>query len=104
MEYSKHICPKLSVEQTRLLIWLSRTSTHLEIFRKIDYLYRTPNGLQSYVNQSGEPYKFDMRTLNKLVNENLVTSQFLYPFGIKHEHYFVTQAGKDFVSTFVAKT
>jgi hypothetical protein len=39
-----------------------------------------------------------MRTLNKLVNEKLVTSEFVYPFGIKHEHYSLTEAGQVYVS------
>jgi hypothetical protein len=36
--------------------------------------------------------------LNKLVNENLVTSGLVYPFGMKHEHYFLTEAGQVYVS------
>jgi hypothetical protein len=90
--------PKLTKEQIRLLIWLSWTDTHLEVCRDISHSYRKVNGLNSYVNDNGEPFKFDMRTLNKLVNENLVTSELLYPFGVKHEHYFLTPAGQVYVS------
>lgn len=90
--------PKLTQEQIRLLLWLSLSSTHLEVCRQIGYAYRNVNGLNSYVNKQGESYKFDMRTLNKLVNENLLTSEFVYPFGVKHEHYFLTQDGQEYLS------
>jgi len=90
--------PKLTNEQIRFLIWLSLSETHFEICREVGYSYRKVNGLKSYVNRQGEPYKFDMRTLNKLVNENLVTSEFVYPFGIKHQHYSLTEAGQVYVS------
>lgn len=96
--------PKLTKEQIRLLIWLSLSKTHFEVCRQIGYSYRKVNGLQSYANKDGVSYKFDMRTLYKLVNENLVTSKLVYPFGIKHEHYFLTQSGQYFVSAFAAKT
>jgi len=86
--------PKLTLEQNRFLIWLSITSTHFEICREIGYSYRQTNGLETYVNKSGQPFKFDTRTLNKLVNENLVMSEILYPYGIKYEHYFLTEAGR----------
>ena len=89
--------PKLTNEQIRLLIWLSYRETHFEICREIGCSYRKVNGLHSYVNKDGVPYKFDMRTLVKLVNENLVTSEFIYPFGVKHEHYFLTEAGQVYV-------
>jgi hypothetical protein len=90
--------PKLTKEQVRFLIWLSRTETHFEICREIGYSYRKVNGLNTYVSGNGEPFKFDTRTLNKLVNENLVTSELVFPFGVKHEHYFLTEAGKVYVS------
>ena len=90
--------PKLTKEQIRLLIWLSYSETYFEICRQVGYSYRQVNGLQSYVNKDGVPYKFDMRTLNKLVNENLVISELVYPFGIKHEHYCLSQAGQAYVS------
>jgi hypothetical protein len=96
--------PKLTNEQIRLLIWLSLSKTHFEVCRQVGYSYRQVNGLKSYVNKDGVPYKFDTRTLDKLVNENLVTSEFVYPIGIKYEHYFLTQAGQDFVSMFTANT
>lgn len=90
--------PKLTKEQVRFLIWLSWTETHFEICREIGYSYRKVNGLNSYVNDNGEPFKFDIRTLNKLVNEKLVTSELVYPFGVKHEHYFLTEAGQVYVA------
>ncbi|PKH88645.1 hypothetical protein [Colwellia sp. Bg11-28] len=90
--------PKLTKEQMRLLIWLSYSATYFEICRQVGYSYRQVNGLKSYVNKDGVPYKFDMRTLNKLVNENLVQSEIIYPYGVKHEHYFLTQAGQVYVS------
>ncbi|WP_076541091.1 hypothetical protein [Shewanella sp. UCD-KL21] len=86
--------PKLTLEQKRLLIWLSLTTTHFEICREVGHSYRQTNGLERYVNKHGDRYKFDMRTLNKLVIEGLVTSEILYPFGIKQEHYFVTEKGR----------
>jgi DNA-binding HxlR family transcriptional regulator len=86
--------PKLTREQKRFLIWLSLTGTHFEICRELGYSYRQMNGLERYVNKQGERYKFDMRTLNKLVNEGLVTSKILYPYGIKQVHYFVTEEGR----------
>ncbi len=89
---------KLTKEQIRLLLWLSWTETHLEVCREIGYSYRKVNGLNSYVNDNGVPFKFDMRTLDKLVNENLVTSGLIYPFGVKHEHYFLTPSGQVYVS------
>lgn len=90
--------PKLTKEQVRLLIWLSVPTTHLEVCREIGYSYRKVNGLESYVNKQGEPFKFDTRTLNKLVNENLVTSELIYPFGVKYEHYKVTELGRAYLS------
>ena len=90
--------PKLTPEQIRFLIWLSLTETHFEICREMGYSYRKVHGLNSYVNDNGESFKFDIRTLNKLVNESLVTSEFIYPFGMKHEHYFLTEAGQVYVS------
>jgi hypothetical protein len=89
---------KLTKEQVRLLIWLSWTETHFEICREAGYSYRKVNGLNTYVNDNGEPFKFDIRTLNKLVNENLVTSKLVYPFCMKHEHYFLTEAGQVYLS------
>lgn len=91
---------KLTLEQNRLLIWLSLTNTHFEICKELGSSYRKTNGLNSYVNKHGQPFKFDTRTLNKLVNENLVTSEILYPYGIKYEHYFLTEAGRVHVSLF----
>lgn len=94
---------KLSKEQIRLLIWLSYSETYLEICFELGYSYRKVNGLQSYVNKDGVAYKFDSRTLSKLVGDELVTSEFVYPFGIKFKHYFLTELGQDFVSTFATK-
>jgi hypothetical protein len=90
--------PKLTKEQIRFLIWLSLTETHFELCRELGNKYRTPNGLGSYINKQGKPYKYDSRTLMKLVDENLVTSKIVYHYGIKHEHYFLTEAGQVYVS------
>ena len=89
--------PKLTKEQTRLLIWLSLENTYFEICREIGNSYRQKNGLHTYVNTHGQPFKFDMRSLGKLVNEKLVTSEIIYNFGVKYEHYFLTKKGRDFV-------
>lgn len=91
------IMPKLTKEQTRLLIWLSLENTYFEICREIGYSYRQMNGLHTYVSKHGQPFKFDTRTLGKLVNEELVTSKIIYNFGVKYEHYFLTKKGRGFV-------
>ena len=89
--------PKLTKEQTRLLIWLSLENTYFEICREIGYSYRQKNGLHTYVSKHGQPFKFDTRTLDKLVDEELVTSEMIYHFGVKYEHYFLTKKGRSFV-------
>lgn len=86
--------PELTKEQQRLLIWLSLPSTHFEICRELGSSYRKMNGLESYVDWFGDRYKFDKRTLQRLIDAGLVTSELLYPFGIKHEHYYVTEEGR----------
>jgi hypothetical protein len=90
--------PKLTNEQKRFLIWLSLTATHFEICRELRRGYRNTFGLHTYVNKLGEPYKYDSRTLYKLVNENLITSEIIYHYGIKHEHYFLTEKGQVYVA------
>jgi hypothetical protein len=86
--------PELTKEQQRLLIWLSLPSTHFEICRELGSSYRKMNGLESYVDWFGDRYKFDNRTLQKLIDTGLVTSEFLYPFGINYERYYVTEEGQ----------
>ena len=85
--------PKLTREQKRFLVWLSFSNAHFEICRELGSSYRKMNGLERYVNSQGERFKFDTRTLQKLIDEELVSSRFLYPFGIKYEHYYVTEKG-----------
>ncbi|WP_282166617.1 hypothetical protein [Shewanella japonica] len=89
---------KLTKEQNRFLIWLSLSSTYFEICREVGHSYRKTNGLERYVSKHGQRYKFDMRTLTKLVKEELVTSEIVFPYGIKYEHYFLTEQGADYVS------
>ena len=89
--------PKLTKEQTRLLIWLSLEKTYFEICREMSSSYRRMNGLHTYVNNHGQRFKFDTRTLGKLVKEELVTSEIIYHFGVKYEHYFLTKKGRGFV-------
>ncbi|WP_206486448.1 hypothetical protein [Thalassotalea sp. G2M2-11] len=89
--------PKLTFEQCRLLTWLSSPETNFEICREIGYSYRKINGLNSYVDSRHAPFKFDTRSLIKLENENLVTSEFIYPFGMKYQRYFLTEAGQVYV-------
>jgi hypothetical protein len=86
--------PKLTKEQKRFLIWLSLTGTHFEICRELGYSYRQMNGLERYVNKQGERYKFDTRTLQRLIDADLVTSKLIYPFGIKYQRYYVTEEGR----------
>lgn len=90
--------PKLSMEQARFLTWLSLLNTHFEICREIGYSYRKINGLQSYADENNQPFRFNTRTLDKLVESELITSEFLYPFGIKQQHYFLTDNGQTYVS------
>ncbi len=86
--------PKLTREQKRFLIWLSLTKTHFEVCREVGHSYRKTNGLERYVNKDGEPYKFDTRTLVRLTNEGLVTSEVIFPFGLKYERYYLTNEGR----------
>jgi hypothetical protein len=90
--------PKLTKEQNRFLIWLSLNSNHFEICREVGSSYRKTNGLDRYVSKHGQRYKFDIRTLTKLVKEGLVTSEIVFPFGIKYEHYFLTEQGANYLS------
>lgn len=71
--------PKLSIEQARFLTWLSLIETHFEICRQIGNSYRKINGLQSYHDEANEPFRFNTRTLDKLINEELITSELLFP-------------------------
>ena len=89
--------PKLSKEQKRLLIWLSRPTSHLEICRQHGYSLNQVNGLKTYTDELGTPFKFDIRTLKKLVTESLVVGEFIYPFGLKHERFVLTRLGKELV-------
>ncbi len=89
--------PKLTKEQIRLLIWLSLENTYFEICREMSSSYRQMNGLHTYVNKHGQRFKFDTRTLGKLVKEELVTSEIIYHFGVKYEYYFLTKKGRGFV-------
>jgi hypothetical protein len=86
--------PELTKEQQRFLIWLSSRGTHFEICRELGYSYRKTNGLERYINEKGARLKFDTRTLQKLIHAGLVTSDLIYPFGIKHERYYVTEEGR----------
>lgn len=90
--------PMLSIEQARFLTWLSLTDTHFEICREIGYSYRQINGLQSYVDEANMSFRFNTRTLNRLLEVELISSELLYPFGIKQEHYFLTEKGNVYVT------
>jgi hypothetical protein len=90
--------PKLSMEQARFLTWLSLLNTHFEICCEVGYSYRKINGLQSYVDENNEPFRFNTRTLDRLINAELIDSKFVYPFGIKQQHYFLTENGQVYVS------
>lgn len=89
--------PKLSKKQERFLIWLSWANTRFEICRQSAHSYGKKSGLHTYVNNKGIPFKFDIRTLEKLIEEELVTSEYVYYFGIKYEYYYLTQAGQVYV-------
>jgi len=90
--------PKLSMEQARFLTWLSLTTTHFEICREIGYSYRKINGLQSYIDDQEKPFRFNTRTLDRLIDNELIASKFIIPFGIKQQHYFLTEQGRGYVS------
>lgn len=91
------IMPKLSKEQKRLLVWLAQPNNHLEICRQQGHSLNQVNGLKTYTDEFGNHYKFDIRTLNKLISEALVSSEIIYPFGLKHEQYALTKLGFEFV-------
>jgi len=90
--------PKLSMEQARFLTWLSLTTTHFEICREIGYSYRKINGLQNYIDEQDKPIRFNTRTLDRLIENELIASKFITPFGIKQQHYFLTENGRIYVS------
>ena len=90
--------PKLSMEQARFLTWLSLTKTHFEICREIGYSYRKINGLQNYVDETNEPFRFNTRTLDRLIENELIASKFITPFGIRQQHYSLTKKGQVYVS------
>lgn len=89
--------PKLSKEQKRLLVWLAQPNNHLEICRQQGHSLNQVNGLYTYTDEFGNSYKFDIRTLNKLISEALVSTEIIYPFGLKHEQYALTKLGFEFV-------
>lgn len=91
------IMPKLSKEQKRLLVWLAQPNNHLEICRQQGHSLNQVNGLYTYTDEFGNSYKFDIRTLNKLISEALVSTEIIYPFGLKHEQYALTKLGFEFV-------
>lgn len=93
------IMSKLSKEQKRLLVWLAQPNHHLEICRQQGHSLNQVNGLKTYTDEFGNPYKFDIRTLNKLISEALVSSEIIYPFGLKHEKYILTEQGIHLVSS-----
>lgn len=93
--------PKLSKEQKRLLVWLAQPNNHLEICRQQGHSLNQVNGLYTYTDEFGNSYKFDIRTLNKLISEALVSTEIIYPFGLKHEQYALTKLGFEFVENYL---
>jgi len=86
--------PKLSDEQLRLLFWLSLQSTVFEISREDGFIADKYNGLNRYKDNRGNAYKFDIRTLQILENNELVQGQSVYHFGILWERYALTEKGQ----------
>ena len=85
--------PKLTPEQTRLLMWLSLPQTIFEVSREDDFMDDKYNGLNTFKNEEGKRYKFDIRTLYRLEGEELVKGQYVYYFGIMWERYTLTEQG-----------
>ena len=86
--------PKLSHEQLRLLFWLSLQSTVFEISREGGFVTDKYNGLNRYKDNQGKAYKFDIRTLKILEDNELVESQNVYHFGVIWERYTLTEKGR----------
>jgi len=88
---------KLSNEQLRFLVWLSKKTTNFEICQEqqmTDIIY---NGLYNYIDDKGSRLKFDIRTLIRLLDEELVIGEFTTHFGIKWMRYTVTASGNAFI-------
>ncbi len=83
--------PKLSYEQIRLLTWLTIVGDTFSIYYINDE--RRYCGLHQYVNPNGIEYKFDIRTLIKLLKTKLIKSQVVYHYGQKHKTYSLTEKG-----------
>ena len=85
--------PKLSYEQIRLLTWLSIVGDAFGVrfnhsSNQFNYL-----GLHHYVTPDGVEYKFDIRTLKKLIRSKLIKSKVVWYYGIKWKNYVLTESG-----------
>ncbi|WP_286265317.1 hypothetical protein [Thalassotalea atypica] len=94
--------PKLTPEQVRLLTWLAIVGDVFAVRfvkskQQFNYL-----GLHHYVNADGEEYKFDIRTLKKLIRCRLVRSRVNWHFGIKWKSYELNESGQVYASLMCA--
>ena len=94
--------PKLSYEQIRLLTWLSILGNAFGVrFNKSNKQFNYL-GLHHYVTPDGIEYKFDVRTLKKLIRTGLVKSKVIWHYGIKWKSYVLTQQGYVYSSLIAA--
>lgn len=94
--------PKLTKEQQRLLLWLFKPSSFVEVTTNHKLHNALYNGLHNYRDDKGSRYKFDIRTLRALEINDLVSSQVVYYCGLAWVRFTISDAGRNFVSTFAA--
>lgn len=90
--------PELTIQQIRLLTWLSLADSSFEVCLQKGIASGQYNGLQTYFDDKGNYFKFDIRSLNKLLKEELVFSQTVDYFHTKWNSYVLTEKGQVFVS------
>lgn len=91
--------PKLSKEQLRLLLWLSKPSNFFEVTTDHHLNNVLYNGLHNYRDDKGNRYKFDIRTLHALERNEFVGCETVYYCGLAWMRYTITDAGQVYVST-----
>jgi len=94
--------PKLSYEQIRLLTWLAIIGDTFGVRfvkskNQFEYM-----GLHHYVTPDGIEFKFDTRTLKKLIRTNLIKSKVVWHYGIKWKCYEFTESGYVYSSLIAA--
>ncbi|MGJ8694529.1 MAG: hypothetical protein ACSHW0_18875 [Thalassotalea sp.] len=88
--------PKLTPEQIRLLVWLSKPTSFIEITREHHLHEHLYNGLHNYRDSKGGRNKFDIRTLNALDTAGFVTCKTVYYCGLAWQRYTISDSGKLF--------